>query len=129
MAGRLRHGAESGYYDIYNNPIHVGERVKDSAGETWYINSWLQAVPDGEGKAIPIRTLRTTLCELCADKTESDLTESVKTQPVKESEEEAKAEEKQPRRVLDLYTDKELADELRRRGFELSASKTITVTL
>lgn len=197
MAGRLRQGADTGFKDINGDVIHVGERVKDSQGETWLINSWLQAVPDGEGMAIPVKQLRTTLCELYDPELEKTLEEMPTAAEVAEAAEMAEtveemvevvdttshlvkpirlsraewvaernrvlageskfasaresngtdgavrylddtpmviyveAEEEHPVEAvtIDAFADQQLADELRRRGYDVSASKQITITL
>jgi len=51
MIGRMKLHVETGVLDASQNVILTGDDLVDSAGNFYYVNSYCQAVPYGEGKA------------------------------------------------------------------------------
>lgn len=150
---KMQTGEETPYKDRDGKAIKVHSYVADATGARYYINSACQAVPVGEGAAVPLEELvndkelgvrllsATEVGKLESERSATSReTPSAKQQQIdKKNDEEAakltklaKEGKLEPteeevkaelQMVLKLMPDEMLADELKRRGYMLQAIK------
>lgn len=144
-------GVDTTFKDINGNAIRVHSYIRDGEGQLYFINSHCQAVPEGgdapavelaklvEGSEVTLLTSEEVL-----DVHKPALEQRrrrLRQRRAKEGADDAPAQEgKGPEvpegmmpvsitMVLSAIPDKALADELRRRGYTLSASKPVFIQL
>ena len=150
---KLKTGEETPYKDRDGKVIKVHNYIADATGARYYVNSACQAVPVGEGAAVPLEELVNdkelgvrVLSAAEVGKLESERsatsreTPSAKQQEIdKKNDEEAAKQTKLAKEgkleiteedikselqmILKLMPDEMLADELKRRGYMLQAIK------
>ena len=146
-------GEETPYKDRDGKAIKVHSYVADATGARYYINSACQAVPVGEGAAVPLEELVNdkelgvrVLSAAEVGKLESERSATSRETPsAKQQQIDAKNDEEAAKRtrlakegkleiteedikselqmILKLMPDEMLADELKRRGYMLQAIK------
>ena len=144
-------GVDTTFKDINGNAIRVHSYIRDGEGQLYFINSHCQAVPEGgEAPAVELAKLvegsEVTLLtsEEVLDVHKPALEQRrrrLRPRRAKEGDDAAPAQEgKGPEvpegmmpvsitMVLSAIPDKVLAEELRRRGYTLSASKPVFIQL
>jgi hypothetical protein len=144
-------GVDTTFKDINGNAIRVHSYIRDGEGQLYFINSHCQAVPEGgEAPAVELAKLvegsEVTLLtsEEVLDVHKPALEQRrrrLRPRRAKEGDDAAPAQEgKGPEvpegmlpvsitMVLSALPDKVLAEELRRRGYTLSASKPVFIQL
>ena len=150
---RLKTGEETPYKDRDGKAIKVHNYIADATGARYYVNSACQAVPVGEGAAVPLEELvndkelgvrvlsATEVGKLESERSATSReTPSAKQQQIdKKNEEEAAKMTKLAKEgklditeedikselqfILKLMPDEMLADELKRRGYMLQGIK------
>lgn len=142
----MKQGTSTGVLDEFLAPICVGDEIVDKAGTHYTIDRFGRAKPTSGGNEVPIKNLEgVTVCKSWAGHAES-ITKAVeaKVKAVVDdfygNKPEVSQEEKAPKdpapatedpiaKATEWLTDQDLADELRRRGYEVTATKTTIVEL
>lgn len=142
-------GVDTTFKDINGNAIRVHSYIRDREGQLYFINSHCQAVPEGgEAPAVELAKLvESSEVTLLTSEEVLDVHKPAQKPRrgrharAKEGADAAPAQEgKGPEApdgmlpvsitmVLSAIPDKALADELRRRGYTLSASKPVFIQL
>ena len=127
---------KSKYFDSKGNPIGIHSYVKDGEGNIYNVNSSFQVIPEEGGAVLMLSNL--------LDSTEVTLLSPIEVLQLKKAKEERRssvaahkpdAPEKKDlfpvslEVVLAAIPDKALADELRKRGYTLTASKPVLICL
>lgn len=122
--GRLKAGANTGINDKDNNPICVGDTVVHTlTGVQGKVSCY--GLVRQEGTEAPYKlTDGTWKIVGCNEKLPEPAEDTDRT-----ASDEAAAAGKMSAENLDGFSDRQLAEELRRRGYTVSAVKTITVKL
>lgn len=132
---RYKNNTPTVYKDINGDVIKIGDCVKDSNGELWDINNFQQAVPRGDGMAVPMKKIHPDLCEIYDGSFESHI-ESIPDALAPEEPEEDKPIDPHAALaiayaqlgadgILAAMVDHDLALELRRRGYTVKATKEV----
>lgn len=117
----MKQGTSTGVLDEFLTPICVGDEIVDKAGTHYTIDRFGRAKPTSGGNEVPIKNLEgVTVCKSWAGHAES-ITKAVE-QP-------APAPECKKELAIENFGDQDLADELRRRGYEVKATKTTIVEI
>lgn len=142
-------GVKTSFKDKDGAPITVHSYVKDAEGRKYYINSHLQAVPDDDAPAVELSRLLEssevtvmTAKEVLESHSEEKRVRRARRRRASQESEEAippvKVETPEDKETLNPVTmqmllsaipDNILADELRRRGYYLTAVKPALVQL
>lgn len=142
-------GVDTTFKDINGNTIRVHSYIRDGEGQLYFINSHCQAVPEGgdapavelaklvEGSEVTLLTPEEVLdVHKPAQKPRrgrhARAKEGADAAPAQEGKGPEVPEGMMPvsiTMVLSAIPDKALADELRRRGYTLSASKPVFIQL
>ena len=117
--------------------IRVGDTIKDGDGNEYIINSYGLAVDNFKGGTKKIGDLKNIeLVKGFEIKGEDSPSGGAKTEQVKVPAPPLPASEHTATEILDArketlksYSDQELAAELRRRGYEVEATKTVIISL
>lgn len=126
-------GTLTEFYDVNQNVIAVGDKLRAEDGSLWTINRYLQAVPDGPGHCInklaafvhqykPVILDDEKPAKAEAPKVEES---PVVIEPVIPE----GADDDNRAWLLQNMSDQDLVDELRARGFTVTAKKTIVIEL
>jgi hypothetical protein len=141
-------GVDTTFKDINGNAIRVHNYIRDGEGQLYFINSHCQAVPEG-GEAPAVELAKLVAFSDVTLLTPAEVLEvhkpaakprrgrHARAKEAPEAESQQAAQEKVPddmlpvsiTMVLSAIPDKALADELRRRGYTLSASKPVFIQL
>lgn len=144
MANKKTSGVKTLFNDSKGNPIHMHDYVKDSAGNCYFINSHYQAVPygdnqdaaalslDGLMKQGPVTIMSPE--EVLAVNYGSGRPKDAKAstgivQAEKKADKESAASPVDMDIVLSSISEVALVDELRRRGFFVTAVKPALIQL
>lgn len=143
MANKKTSGVKTLFNDSKGNPIHMHDYVKDSAGNCYFINSHYQAVPygdnqdaaalslDGLMKQGPVTIMSPE--EVLAVNYGSGRPKAAKVskdvQAEKKGDKESAASPVDMGIVLSSISEIALVDELRRRGFFVTAVKPALIQL
>lgn len=136
-------GTLTEFCDINQNVIAVGDKLRAEDGSLWTINRYLQAVPDGPGHCInklaafvhqykPVILDDEKPAKAEAPKVEAPKVETPKVEEspvVIEPAVPEGADDDNRAWLLQNMLDQELVDELRARGFTVTAKKTIVIEL
>ena len=124
------------FFDCKGNPINAHSYVKDGEGNIYSVNSSFQVIPEEGGAVLMLSNL--------LDSTEVTVLSPIEVLRLKKAKEErrsakAAAKQESPDKkdlfpvslevVLAAIPDKALADELRKRGYTLTASKPMLICL
>lgn len=107
--------------------IKVGDQIKDKDGNIYTIDCYGMAVRNSDGKKYTLVNLGQANIELWLppiDTTSKPTAPESNSAPAEASEEER---QEFIRRALDILTDADLAAELRKRGYEVKATKTTII--
>lgn len=145
----MKQGTSTGVLDEFLAPICVGDEIVDKAGTHYTIDRFGRAKPTSGGNEVPIKNLEgVTVCKSWAGHAES-ITKAAeaKVKAVVDdfygNKPEVSQEEKAPKELdpgplkgfnpgdtsVHDAPDQMLADELRRRGYEVKATKVTVVEL
>lgn len=139
----MTQGTSTGVLDELLSPICVGDEIVDKAGTHYTIDRFGRAKPTSGRNEVPIKMLEgVTICKSWAGHAESITKAATQPEPKKElpplSQEEPAPKELDPGPLKGFNPgdtsvhdapDQMLADELRRRGYEVTATKTTIVAL
>lgn len=127
-------GTLTEFCDVNQNVIAVGDKLRAEDGSLWTINRYLQAVPDGPG--LCINKLAAFVHQhkpvIVDDEEPIEPTEAPEMEKEIATEPDAHkmTEDTDINRAWRLeISDAELAEELRSRGFTVTAKKTIVIEL
>lgn len=135
----MKQGTSTGVLDEFLSPICVGDEIVDKAGTHYTIDRFGRAKPTSGGNEVPIKNLEcVTVCKSWAGHAES-ITRAVERKDApSQPQEEPAPKELDPGPLKGFNPgdtsvhdapDQMLADELRRRGWEVKATKTTIVEL
>lgn len=135
----MKQGTSTGVLDEFLSPICVGDEIIDKAGAHYTIDRFGRAKPTSGGNEVPIKNLEgVTVCKSWAGHAES-ITRAVERKDKPEQPQEDRATKELDPGPLKGFNpgdtsvheapDQMLADELRRRGYEVKATKTTIVEL
>lgn len=148
--GRIKAGSSTGLYDANGEEIFEGQYVYTEDGKKWRVNAYKQAIPYGEGAAVKLSDLLkqgVTIMEPVSTETAADAfkgmgeaigelgsaidslfpdTEKDGRGNVVVTEPEA-LREAEPLKTMQEATSQDLADELRRRGCTVKATKLMEI--
>lgn len=126
-------GTLTEFYDVNQNVIAVGDKLRAEDGSLWTINRYLQAVPDGPGHCInKLAAFVHQYKPVILDDEKPAKAEAPKVEEspvVIEPAIPEGADDDNRAWLLQNMSDQELVDELRARGFTVTAKKTIVIEL
>lgn len=119
----MKKGTHVGLDKNYNN-VCVGDKIKDFEGYIYTIDKYGNAVRNDDGASFPLHKVQPfELYQPEPVAPEPEPEDKTKEEIVDEMFGPTRAE------ALEILTDQDLADELRRRGYEVTATKTTIVAL
>lgn len=122
----MKQGTSTGVLDEFLSPICVGDEIIDKAGAHYTIDRFGRAKPTSGGNEVPIKNLEgVTVCKSWAGHAET-ITKAVEKKDL----DPGPLQGFNPGDTsVHEAPDQMLADELRRRGYEVTATKTTIVAL
>lgn len=129
----MKIGTNTGIQDEFLAPICVGDEIIDKAGNRYTIDRFGRAKPTDGGNEVPLKGLEGVTVTQRWDAHAEAITKAAE-QPAPQKEQ-APAPDPghvptwQETTTVAVATDQELCDELRSRGYEVTATKTTIVVL
>ena len=140
MANKKTSGVKTLFNDSKGNPIHMHDYVKDSAGNCYFINSHYQAVPYGDNQDAAALSLDGLMKQgpvtiMSPEEVLAVNYGSGRLKAVKDAQAEKKADNVPAASPVDMgivlssISEVALVDELRRRGYYVTAVKPALIQL
>lgn len=130
---KMKVGTATGSNDSKFDAIRVGDYIKAQIGGNIYeIDTYGRAMSITTGETVPLSSLDTTkFTKIDEEEVARETTEGLETEPVEvEFEDESKDNiDETIEEIVGLIPDDLIAQELRRRGFSGTLSKTITINI